>query len=180
MSLASPSGVDVGGGIGALATAVDVFTGAAVAADNNNAVGAVVPLSLTNDKDAYINTSVAFEGMCVGAFTYSAGKSAAASALLPPRCHRCAVRRCHALSCRHRRHCRCRCRHRRAAAKLPPPSCCPAATTAADAATASALPPSRCAPPPRFALLPLPLLLLPPLCRRQASADVALARCCHR
>ncbi len=44
------------------------------------------------------------------------------------------------------------------------------------------LPPSRCAPPPRFALPPQPLTLLPPPCRRQASAtaDVALARCRHR
>jgi len=56
-----------------------------------------------------------------------------------------------------------RCRHRR--------SIC-AATTA--------LLPARCAPPPRFALPPPPLTLPPPPCRRQASADVALARCRHR
>jgi hypothetical protein len=47
-------------------------------------------------------------------------------------------------------------------------------------AAATALPPLRCAPPPRFALLPL-LLTLPPLRhRRQAAANVALLRCCHR
>ncbi len=49
------SGVIVGGSGGALATAVDVSTGAAVAADNDNAIGAVIPLSLTNDKDAYVS-----------------------------------------------------------------------------------------------------------------------------
>jgi hypothetical protein len=45
---------------------------------------------------------------------------------------------------------------------------------------ATALPPSRCAPPPRFALPPPPLTLPPPPHHRQAAANVALARCCHR
>ncbi len=67
-------------------TAVDVSTGAAVAAADDNAVGAVVPPSSTNDKDTYVGASVAFEGVCVGAFTDGAGEFAAASALLPPRC----------------------------------------------------------------------------------------------
>ena len=47
-----------------MATAVDVFTGAAVAADDDDAVGAVLPLSSTNDKDAYVDALVAFEGVC--------------------------------------------------------------------------------------------------------------------
>jgi hypothetical protein len=100
-------GVGIGGVIvgssGALATAVDVSTGAAVAANSNNAVGAVVPPSLTNDEEVYVGASVAFEGVCVGAFADSAGESAAASALLPPRCRRRAVRRRHASRCCHRR-----------------------------------------------------------------------------
>ncbi len=47
---------------------MDVATGAAAATDNNNAVSAVVPLSLTKDKDAYAGALEAFEGACVGAF----------------------------------------------------------------------------------------------------------------
>ncbi len=77
--------------------------GAAVAANNNDAVFAVVPLSLTNDKDEYVGASEAFEGMCVGAFADGASESAAASALLPPRCCHRTVRRRRALHCRHRR-----------------------------------------------------------------------------
>jgi hypothetical protein len=86
-----------------LATAVDVSTGAAVAAADNDAVGAVVPLSSTNDEDAYVGASVAFEGVCVSAFAEGAGESAAVSALLPPRCRCCAVLRRRASRCRHRR-----------------------------------------------------------------------------
>jgi hypothetical protein len=71
---------------------VDVSTGAAIAANNDDAISAVVPPSSTNDKDAYVGTPVAFEGVCVGAFTDGAGESAAASALLPPRCRHRAVR----------------------------------------------------------------------------------------
>ncbi len=74
-------------------TLVDVSTGATVTADDNNAVGAVVPPSLTKDKDAYVGASVAFKGACVGAFPDGAGESTAASVLLPPRCRRCAVPR---------------------------------------------------------------------------------------
>ncbi len=81
---------------------MDVSTGAAIAADNNDAIGAVVPPSLTKDKDAYVGTSVAFEGGCVGTFADGAGESAAAYALLPPRCHRRAVRRRRTLRCHHR------------------------------------------------------------------------------
>ena len=65
---------------------VDISTGAAVAADDNDAIGAVVPPSSTNDEDAYVGASVAFKGVCVGAFADGAGESIAASALLPPRC----------------------------------------------------------------------------------------------
>ena len=86
------SGIIAGGG-DALATAVDVSTSAAVAADNDDAISAVVPLSLTKDKDAYLGASVAFEGMCIKTFADGAGKSAAASALLPPCCHRHDVHR---------------------------------------------------------------------------------------
>ena len=82
-------------------TAVDASTGAAAAADDNDAVGAVVPLSLTKDKDAYVGALVAFEGACVGAFADSAGESVAASTLLSPRCHCCTVRRHRALHCCH-------------------------------------------------------------------------------
>ena len=60
---------------------MDVATGAAVAADNDNAVGAVVPPSSTKDEDAYVGVSVAFEGTCVSIFADGAGESATASAL---------------------------------------------------------------------------------------------------
>jgi hypothetical protein len=69
--------------------------GATVAANNDDAVGAVVPPSSTKDEDAYVGASVAFEGVCVGAFTDGAGESAAASTLLPLRCRFHAVRRRH-------------------------------------------------------------------------------------
>ena len=72
---------------------VDVSTGLAIAADNDNAVGPVVPPSLTNDEDTYAGASVTFDGMCIGTFVNSANESASASALLPPRCCRPAVRR---------------------------------------------------------------------------------------
>jgi hypothetical protein len=55
---------------------VDVASGATVAADDDDAVGTVIPLSSTKDED---------EGACVGAFADGAGESAAASVLLPPR-----------------------------------------------------------------------------------------------
>ena len=86
-----------------MATAVDVFMGAAVAAEDDNAVGAVILPSLTNDKDAYVGASVAFEGVCVCAFANGAGESASASMLLPP-CRRCrAVHHRRALRCYHHR-----------------------------------------------------------------------------
>ncbi len=91
-----------------MATTVDVSTGAAVAANEDDAVGAVDPPSSTNDKDAYIGALVVFKGMCVNAFTDGPGESAAASVLLPPRCCHRAVRRHRASRCR-----------RHAAAKLP-------------------------------------------------------------
>ena len=85
-----------------MATAVDVSTGAAVAAADNDAVSAVVPPSSTNDEDAYGGALVAFEGVCVSAF---ADGAAAADV---------------ALSC---------CRHYRslcvAATALPPSRCAP-------------------------------------------------------
>ena len=83
-------------------TVVDVSTGTVIAADGNDDVSAVLPPSSTNDKDSYVSALVAFEGVCVGAFVDGAGESAAAPALLPPRCRRCAVRCHHALLYRHR------------------------------------------------------------------------------
>ena len=95
-------GIIIGGG-SALATVVDVSTGAAVTAANNDAISAVIPPSSTNDKEAYIGASVAFEGVCVSAFADGAGESVVASPLLPPRCRHHAVLRHRALRCRHRR-----------------------------------------------------------------------------
>ncbi len=51
---------------------VNVATCAAVTANDNNALGNLVPPSLTEDKDTYASTLVAFEGACVGAFADSA------------------------------------------------------------------------------------------------------------
>ena len=78
---------------------MDVATGAVVAAAEDNAVGAVAPPSSTKDKDAYLNVLVAFKGAYIGAFVDGVGKSAAASALLPPHCRRRAVRRRPTLHC---------------------------------------------------------------------------------
>ena len=89
----------VAGGSGASVTAVDVSTGAAVAANDNNNVGAVLPPSSTKDKDVYVGASVAFEGACVGTFADSDSESTAVSVLLPPRCQHRAVRRRHASRC---------------------------------------------------------------------------------
>ena len=92
----------VGSG-GASGTAVDIAAGSVAAANDDNAVDAVVPPSLTKDKDAYVGTSVAFEGACIGTFVDGAGESAAASVLLPPRCRHHAVPHRRALRCHHRR-----------------------------------------------------------------------------
>ena len=118
---------------------MDVATGAAVAADDNDAVGTVVPPSSTMDEDTNVSA-------CVKAFTDGAGKSAAASVLLTPRC------RCHAVRRRRALHCR----HRHAAAKLPPMSrCCAAATAKAS-------------------------MLLQPRCRRRAVHYLRASRYRHR
>ena len=104
-------------------TAVNVSMGAAVAANDNNAVGTVVPQSSTNDKDTYVSASVAFEGVCVGAFANGDSESTSASALLPPFCHCCeAPPPPLTLLPPPRR--------RQASAKLPPTSCWRAANTA--------------------------------------------------
>ncbi len=91
-------------------TSVDIAAGDAVAADNDNAVDAVVPPSSTKDKDAYVGASVAFEGVCVGAF---ADGAAAADVALSRCCHR---------------------RSLHAAATAMPPSRCMAASSAVAAA----------------------------------------------
>ncbi len=92
------------------ATAVDIAVGDAVAADNDDSVNAVVPPSSIKDEDAYVGASVAFEGMCVGAF---ADGAAAANVTLSRCCHR---------------------RSLHAAATAMPPSCCMAASAAVAAA----------------------------------------------
>ncbi len=68
-----------GGGGGASATAVDIAVGNAVAANDDDAVDAVVPPLSTKDGDAYVSASVAFEGACVG--TFADGAAAANVAL---------------------------------------------------------------------------------------------------
>ena len=60
-----------------MVTMLDIAMGVVVATNNDNAVGVVVPLSTTEDKDAYIGALVVFKGACVGAFVDGAGKSAA-------------------------------------------------------------------------------------------------------
>ena len=82
---------------------VDVSKGTAVAADNDDAISAVVPPSSTNDEDAYVCALVAFNSVCVSAFADSASESATPSALLPPQCCHRAVHHRRALRCRHRR-----------------------------------------------------------------------------
>ena len=47
--------------------------GTAVAAADNNAIGAVVPSSSNKDEEAYVGVAVAFEGACIGAFADGAG-----------------------------------------------------------------------------------------------------------
>ena len=44
---------------------VDIATGNAVTADNDDAVDAVVPPSSTKDEDAYVGAPMAFEDVCV-------------------------------------------------------------------------------------------------------------------
>jgi hypothetical protein len=75
---------------------VVLSTGTTITADDDDAIGTVIPPSLIKDEDVYVGASVVFEGVCTGAFVDGAGESATASALLPPRCRRRAVR--------HRRH----------------------------------------------------------------------------
>ena len=70
----------------ASATVVDITAGDAVAADNNDAVNAVVPPSSTKDEGAYVGASVAFEVVHVSAF--ADGAAAADAALLRCRHHR--------------------------------------------------------------------------------------------
>ncbi len=81
---------------------MDIAAGDAVAADNDDAVDAVVPPSSTKDEDTYVRASVAFEGVCVSAFV----DGAAAANVGLPRC----------------RHCR---SLRAAATALPPSRCAP-------------------------------------------------------
>ena len=56
---------------------MDVAVGAPIAANDNNAIGAIVPPSSTKDKDTHIGMLVAFEGTCIGAFVDGAGGSTA-------------------------------------------------------------------------------------------------------
>ncbi len=66
-----------------MVTAVDIAAGNAVAANDYDAVDAVIPPSSTKDEDAYTGTSVTFEGACVGAFA----DGAAAANVALSRCH---------------------------------------------------------------------------------------------
>ncbi len=93
---------------------MDIAAGDAVAANNDNAVDAVVPPSSTKDEDAYVGASVAFEGVCVGAF---ADGAAAADVALSRCCHH---------------------RSLRAAATAMPPLCCMVASAAVAAARSAA------------------------------------------
>jgi hypothetical protein len=139
---------------------VDIAAGDAVAADDDDAVDAVVPPSSTKGEDAYVGASVAFEGAAAAADVallrcrYRRSLRAAAPALPPsrcappprfalppppltlplPPCRRQAAADVALSHCRHRRSLR---------------------------VAATALPPLRCAPPPRFALPPPPLTLPP-------------------
>ncbi len=52
---------------------VDVSTGTAVAAEDNDAISAVVPLPSTKDEDAHVGAWVVFKGVCVEAFADGTG-----------------------------------------------------------------------------------------------------------
>ena len=56
--------------VGAAAAAVDVATAVA----NDDAVGAIVPLSLTEDEGAYVGASVVLDGACISVFADGAGQ----------------------------------------------------------------------------------------------------------
>ncbi len=65
--------------MGATAAAVDVGTGATLAAAaattaDDEDVGAIIPPPSTEDKDVYVGTSAVFEGTCVGTFADGTGQ----------------------------------------------------------------------------------------------------------
>ncbi len=149
--------------------------------NDNDAVNAVVPPSSTKGEDAYAGVSVAFEGVCIGAFAnvataadiaLSRCRRDAATALpplrcaLPPRfalppppltlplppCRRQAASDVELSCCRHRRSLR---------------------------AAATVLPLSRCSPTSRFALPPPPLTLLGGLAQ-QWVAPLCCLPCCEQ
>ena len=57
----------------ASAAAADVPLGAIVAANNNDANGAAVPLSSTEDEGAYVGASAEFEVACFDAIAFADG-----------------------------------------------------------------------------------------------------------
>ena len=57
----------------ASAAAVDVVSGATVTANDDDADGAVVPPSSTEDEGAYLGTSAEFEVPCFDAFAFADG-----------------------------------------------------------------------------------------------------------
>ena len=57
----------------ASAAAVDVASGATVTANDDDADGAFVPPSTTEDEGAYAGASVEFEAACFGAFAFTDG-----------------------------------------------------------------------------------------------------------
>ena len=57
----------------ASAATVDVASGATVAANDDDADGAVIPPSLTEDEGAFVGASVEFEVACFGVFLFADG-----------------------------------------------------------------------------------------------------------
>ena len=55
----------------ASAAAVDVTSGATIAANNDDTDGTAIPLSSTKDEGAYVSASVEFKVTCFGAFTFA-------------------------------------------------------------------------------------------------------------
>jgi len=57
----------------ALAAAMDVASGATVAANDDDADGTVVPLSSTEDEEVYVGVSVEIQAAYFGAFAFVDG-----------------------------------------------------------------------------------------------------------
>jgi hypothetical protein len=127
-----------------LATAVDVATGAAVAANNDDAVGTVIPPSSTKDEEAYVGALVAAHLRMVPVkplqYPRCCNRAAAVALCTTAMFHAAVVALYTAAPLRAAT----TAANAAAAVKLPPTSHWRAATTAADAATAAAQLPSCC------------------------------------